>query len=107
MELLIVIGWIAAALIGWSLDRWGLFSRLAVTVRRHLPALGSTACEDDNVFTDQINHRRSGGQTLSEHGLLDRLDHLLPIGEATTRILSWKGLVPVPLCVQKTRRGTS
>jgi hypothetical protein len=107
MELLIVIGWIAAALIGWSLDRCGLFSRLAVTVRRHLSTLGSFACGDDKVFTAQINHRRPGGQTLSEHGLLDRPDFLLPIRGATTRILFRKGLVPVRIRVRKTRRGTS
>ena len=107
MELLIVIGWIAVALIGWSLDRCGLFSRLAVSIRGQLSSFGSSTRGDENVFTSQINHRRPGGQTLSEHGLLDRLDCLLPIREATTRIMSWTGLVPVPIRVRKTRRGTS
>ncbi len=107
MELLTVIGWIVAAFIGWSLDRWGLFSLLAAAFRRHLPAFGNASGGHKNVRACQSNDRRLRVTTFSKHGLLGRPNSPLPIQRALMRVLFRKGLVPILIGAGKTRRGTS
>ena len=104
MELLTVTGWIAVALIGWGVGRYGLLSRLDTAVRHRFRAFGNSSGGDPSVRACQGRDRRLGSQTFSEQRLYDL--HL-PTYRALMRHLFRKGLASSPIRVRQTRRGTS